>query len=324
MRKVLAASVGDLEDPTEKGQKIILYRRVILISVSVIFLSGIGLLGYFIGRGSPPDDKETSMSPVTTGIFEILHEQENRCAAVEQINLQKELDDAQKEADQLAESLKNQQEALRQQEEAFQQQQEEIENLEETILNALMANLSEKTISRSSPTVNGYAKKAKELLSLQRKVRAFENTPEAEEIDLTEYKAAIKKQLANIPTLKPIPGSLGGYGYRIHPIFGYRQFHPAVDMGAAVGTPIKAAAAGRVSDTGYNRSAGKFVKINHGNGFETLYYHCSKLYVSGGDRVNKGDVIAAVGNTGTSTAPHLHFGITFYGSPVNPNAIIME
>lgn len=293
------------------------YRRVTLALTLAVLLLGTGLFGFFIGQRHWADASEPLAAPTAAGLADALFEQENRCAVVEQINLQEELADARSEADQLAESLEQQQQEI-------QRQQDEMDNLEETILDALMANLSEKTVSRSGPTVASYAEKAKELISLERKVRSFEKTPEAAEIDLTDYKAILKRQLANIPTLKPIPGKLGGYGYRIHPIYGYRHFHPAVDMGARTGTPIKAAGGGTVTGAGYNRSAGRFVKINHGNGFETVYYHCSKLYVSVGDRVSKGEVIAAVGNTGTSTTPHLHFGITFYGSPVNPNKIIME
>ena len=79
-----------------------------------------------------------------------------------------------------------------------------------------------------------------------------------------------------------------------------------------------------MSDTGYNSSSGNFVKISHGYGFETLYFHCSKVHVTTGERVSKGQVIADVGTTGTSPTSQLHFGISFYGTPINPNQIIME
>ncbi|MDW7658154.1 MAG: M23 family metallopeptidase [Bacillota bacterium] len=318
MRKQRSETAGAPVRPIRKSKVTTYrYRRILLASVLAVLLLGTGLFGFLLGQGNTTTASESIAATAVAGMAEVLFEQENRCAAVEQINLQQELANAQKAADELANSLAQQQEEL-------QRQQEEMESLEENILNALMVNLSEKTVSRTSPTVTSYAQKAKDLLSLSRKVRSFEKTPEAAEVDLTDYKAAIKKQLANIPTLKPIPGSLSGYGYRYHPIYGYRHFHPAVDMGAKTGTSIKAAGAGTVTGAGYNRSAGRYVKINHGNGFETVYYHCSKLNVQVGDRVSKGEVIATVGNTGTSTTPHLHFGITFYGSPVNPNQIIME
>lgn len=318
MRKQRSETAGGGVRPIRKSRLFALHhRRIFVASALAVLLLGTGLFGFLLGQGNAATASESVASPAVAGLADVLFEQENRCAVVEQINLQQELADAQKAADELANSLAQQQEEL-------QRQQDEMESLEENILNALMANLAEKTVSRSSPTVASYAQKAKELLSLSRKVRNFEKTPEAAGFDLTDYKASIQKQLANIPTLKPIPGSLSGYGYRRHPIYGYRHFHPAVDMGAKSGTPIKAAGGGTVTGAGYNRSAGRFVKINHGNGFETVYYHCSKLYVQVGDRVKKGEVIATVGNTGTSTTPHLHFGVTFYGSPVNPNQIIME
>lgn len=318
MRKKRSVPAEPVVRPTSTSQKTVyLHRRAIVASALALLLAGSGLLGFMLGKGHEADAAAAPAPAGITGVAAELAKQEDRCAAVEQINLQQELAAAQKEADELADSLNRQQDEIA-------RQQEEMENLEETILDALMANLTEKTISRSGPTVASYAEKAKELLSLSRKVKSFEKTPEASEIDLTDYKAAISRQLANIPTLKPIPGKLDGYGYRIHPIYHYRHFHPAVDMGAPTGTPIKAAGGGTVIGAGYNSSAGRFVKINHGNGFITAYFHCSKLYVQAGDRVDKGEVIAAVGNTGTSTTPHLHFEVTFYGSPVNPRNIIME
>lgn len=318
MRKKRSVPAESVVRPTSTSQKAVyLHRRAIVASALALLLAGSGLLGFMLGKGHEADAAAAPAPAGIAGVAAELAKQEDRCAAVEQINLQQELAAAQKEADELADSLNRQQDEIA-------RQQEEMENLEETILDALMANLTEKTISRSGPTVASYAEKAKELLSLSRKVKSFEKTPEASEIDLTDYKAAISRQLANIPTLKPIPGKLDGYGYRIHPIYHYRHFHPAVDMGAPTGTPIKAAGGGTVIGAGYASGAGRYVKINHGNGFITAYFHCSKLYVQAGDRVKKGEVIAAVGNTGTSTTPHLHFEVTFYGSPVNPRNIIME
>ncbi|NLO36392.1 MAG: peptidoglycan DD-metalloendopeptidase family protein [Clostridiaceae bacterium] len=318
MRKKRFVPAEPLVRPTGTSKSTIyLHRRAIVAFTLILLLVGSGMLGFLLGRGQDADAASAPAPAGQSGIAAELAKQDNRCAIVEQINLQQELAAAQQEADQLVESLSRQQDEIA-------RQQDEMEQLEETILDALMANLTEKTISRSGPTVASYAEKAKDLLALSRKVKSFEKTPEASEIDLTDYKTAISRQLANIPTLKPIPGNLNGYGTRIHPIYRYRHFHPAVDMGAPTGTPIKAAGGGTILSAGYNSSAGRFVKINHGNGFITAYFHCSKLYVQVGDRVAKGDVIAAVGNTGTSTTPHLHFEVTFYGSPVNPKNIIME
>ena len=94
--------------------------------------------------------------------------------------------------------------------------------------------------------------------------------------------------------------------------------HTGLDIGASIGTPIKAAAGGTVTFSGYKGSYGYMVVISHGNGIETYYGHCSKLYVTAGQNVNQGDVIAAVGNTGNSTGPHLHLEIRINGVAYNP------
>ena len=94
--------------------------------------------------------------------------------------------------------------------------------------------------------------------------------------------------------------------------------HTGLDIGAASGTPIKAAASGTVTFAGYKGSYGYMVVIQHNNEIETYYGHCSKLYVTAGQKVNQGDVIAAVGNTGNSTGPHLHLEIRVNGVAYNP------
>ena len=94
--------------------------------------------------------------------------------------------------------------------------------------------------------------------------------------------------------------------------------HTGLDIGASIGTPIKAAASGTVTFAGYKGSYGYMVVISHSNEVETYYGHCSKLYVSAGQNVNQGDVIAAVGNTGNSTGPHLHLEIRVNGVAYNP------
>ena len=94
--------------------------------------------------------------------------------------------------------------------------------------------------------------------------------------------------------------------------------HTGLDIGASIGTPIKAAASGTVTFAGYKGSYGYMVVISHSDEVETYYGHCSKLYVSAGQKVNQGDVIAAVGNTGNSTGPHLHLEIRVNGVAYNP------
>lgn len=108
------------------------------------------------------------------------------------------------------------------------------------------------------------------------------------------------------------------YGNRIHPILGTQQFHNGVDMAAATGTPILAAYDGDVVAAAYSSSMGNYIMIDHGSGLYTIYMHCSALYVSKGQSVSKGQNIAAVGSTGRSTGPHLHFSVRLNGNYVSP------
>ncbi len=108
------------------------------------------------------------------------------------------------------------------------------------------------------------------------------------------------------------------FGYRDSPTAGASTYHQGIDIGASTGTGIYAAASGTVTDAGYNSSRGYYVVIYHGSGVSTVYMHCSELYVSAGDSVTQGETIAAVGSTGISTGPHLHFGVIEDGVYVNP------
>lgn len=108
------------------------------------------------------------------------------------------------------------------------------------------------------------------------------------------------------------------YGNRIHPILGTQQFHNGLDMAAPSGTAILAAYDGDVVAAAYSGSMGNYIMIDHGSGLYTIYMHCSALYVSKGQSVSKGQNIAAVGSTGRSTGPHLHFSVRLNGNYVSP------
>ena len=109
------------------------------------------------------------------------------------------------------------------------------------------------------------------------------------------------------------------FGYRIHPIYGYQRFHSGLDMAAPSGSPILAAADGKVVAASYEATMGNYVMIDHGDGLYTVYMHASALYVSTGQEVSAGTQIAAVGSTGSSTGPHLHFSVRLNGQYVNPH-----
>ncbi|MGB7247588.1 MAG: peptidoglycan DD-metalloendopeptidase family protein [Phormidesmis sp.] len=119
--------------------------------------------------------------------------------------------------------------------------------------------------------------------------------------------------------LKPSTGPVTSrFGSRFHPVLGYSRFHAGTDFGAAQGSPIQAAETGVVIFAGWYGGYGNAVIMDHGSGLTTLYGHASRLNVREGDAVKKGDVIAAVGTTGLSTGPHLHFEVRRRGEPVDP------
>jgi murein DD-endopeptidase MepM/ murein hydrolase activator NlpD len=117
----------------------------------------------------------------------------------------------------------------------------------------------------------------------------------------------------------PIRGRLtSGFGWRSDPINGARRYHAAIDLAAAIGTPVKAAMDGKVAAAGNNATYGKFIILSHDGGYQSMYAHLSVISVNQGDRVSQGNKIGEVGNTGYSTGPHLHFAMYKNGRAVNP------
>ena len=113
------------------------------------------------------------------------------------------------------------------------------------------------------------------------------------------------------------------FGMRVHPVLGYKRMHNGIDMACASGTPIYATRSGTVTVASYQAGgAGNYVSINHGDGFSSIYMHMTHYIVYVGQQVSKGQVIGYVGSTGISTGPHLHFGISYGGTYVNPLAYI--
>ncbi len=113
------------------------------------------------------------------------------------------------------------------------------------------------------------------------------------------------------------------FGGRPNPFSGYgRDWHPGIDIAVDYGTPVYASAAGYVQQAGWYGGYGKYIRLGHDFGYETAYGHMSRLAVSAGSFVKKGEVIGYVGSTGYSTGPHLHFEILKYGEQVNPSSLI--
>lgn len=117
----------------------------------------------------------------------------------------------------------------------------------------------------------------------------------------------------------PAMGKIGSdFGERNDPFTKIIKVHKGIDIEAANGTPVKAALGGTVTEAGYEKTFGNYIKINHPDGFSTLYAHCSSLNAKKGQAVKQGDVIAKVGNTGASMGYHVHFELRKNGTPVNP------
>lgn len=137
--------------------------------------------------------------------------------------------------------------------------------------------------------------------------------------------AAAKPQVS-IPSRMPLQDTrlTSDYGMRTHPVLGRRMGHKGVDLAAPTGTPIYATADGMVSRAGPFSSYGNYVAIEHGSRIQTRYAHMSRIAVSEGSRVRKGDIIGYVGSTGRSTGPHLHYEVRIDGAAVNPVPYMVE
>jgi murein DD-endopeptidase MepM/ murein hydrolase activator NlpD len=122
--------------------------------------------------------------------------------------------------------------------------------------------------------------------------------------------------------LSPVAGRItSSYGRRRHPILGYTRMHAGIDFGARYGSPIYAVSDGVVQFAGRHGGHGNYVKLGHGSGLATGYGHMSRIAVSSGAHVRRGQVIGYVGSTGLSTGPHLHYEMYRNGATVNPNSV---
>ena len=117
----------------------------------------------------------------------------------------------------------------------------------------------------------------------------------------------------------PVSGPVTSpFGWRIHPILGYKKFHTGIDIGVGYGVPIHAAGSGSVIYATWMGGYGNVIIIDHGDGLSTLYAHQSSLAVGTGAHVARGQTVGYVGSTGFSTGPHLHFEVRVNGNPVDP------
>ncbi len=141
--------------------------------------------------------------------------------------------------------------------------------------------------------------------------------------ELSKLASRKNDMLASIPAIQPVSNRdlnrmASGFGYRIHPVYKTRKLHTGMDFSAPTGTEIYATGNGKVIAAEYDRGYGYHVIIDHGFGYQTLYGHMSKMKVKKGQTVNRGEVIGLIGNTGTSTAPHLHYEVIKNNKKINP------
>jgi len=150
----------------------------------------------------------------------------------------------------------------------------------------------------------------------------------AQEKSFTELNEHLFKQtslFASTPAIWPARGWVtSNFGYRISPFTGLRQMHEGMDIANAMGTVVLSPANGIVSRVDRENGLGKNITINHGYGILTKYGHLSETYVHVGKRVKRGEKIAAIGNTGRSTGPHLHYEIVVNGVNINPEKYILN
>ncbi len=156
---------------------------------------------------------------------------------------------------------------------------------------------------------------------ITRKAKEVEQALQYVETQINEQKA----KLASTPALWPTRGYITDtFGMRKHPITGKRHFHNGMDIATQLGNKVIATADGYVLITEHTSILGNLVGIDHGFGFSTRYGHLSSFAVKEGDRVKRGQVIGWVGNTGRSTAPHVHYEVIYMGKNQNPMNYIFD
>ena len=178
------------------------------------------------------------------------------------------------------------------------------------------ADIREKNISHSDLVIALHEK-----VDRVRRKLYIESKSQDEVVHLAEKK---EKLYASIPAIQPVANKqlialASGFGLRIHPVYKVKKMHNGIDFAASIGTPVYATADGSVSKVEVRFSGyGKLVEIDHGFGYRTRYAHMHDFAVKKGQQVKRGDLIGYVGNTGLSTAPHLHYEVLINDERVDP------
>lgn len=242
----------------------------------------------------------------TVGYMEVILKSENLVDALTRMDMIQLIVQSDVELLKSINEQKTQVEALK--------EQQEIKRLELTaVINNLNAKQNDVMVASRSKEVY-MTSLQKDIKEMQRQEAAMEAQSKQIEKDILAAQRAV--EYAGGVMLWPVPGQdrvTSNFGGRADPITGVWSSHGGTDIAAPYGTPIVAANSGVVIFAGWHYSYGNYVIIDHGGGIATLYAHCSKLLVTNGQAVSKGDRVALVGSTGYSTGNHLHFEVRING-----------
>jgi len=196
---------------------------------------------------------------------------------------------------------------------------------------SLGANTTSETIPNSGYTAQGGSKGAMTGLAA---LQALEAQNKNINIMLTDTKRSVSEllgeidgrsgSLASFPNKWPTEGGVisSSYGGRTDPIASGSEWHQGIDIAVDFGAPVYAAGAGTVEFSDWNGGYGRYIRINHDNGYKTSYGHMSALIATNGQRVAKGEIIGLIGSTGYSTGPHLHFEVEAEGQTIDPHFVL--
>lgn len=223
----------------------------------------------------------------------------------------------------------------------------EISNLEKKLRRAIIRDVDSSKLGEGTSMVDSTAKETSNTSGYTGKggpgkmdVAGTMSVLRAQNVNIAQMLDATKKSVsellgevegksgaaATFPDKWPTDGGVisSGYGARSGPIEGGYDWHPGIDIAVEFGTPVYAAAAGTVEQAGLNGGYGRYVRIAHGNGYETAYGHMSGLAVAAGQKVIKGEIIGFVGSTGYSTGPHLHYEVLADGQTIDPFYVVKQ
>lgn len=273
---------------------------------------------YRIHVGKPQVAAALALLVLTLAGLIGVHFSQLRSASADLVRLQHERADEQRRLD-----------LMEQQAQALQRQNSESDRAIESIKRALGAQKADAaaravrvhaSLAHARGTVAALTERLQRLgrAAAQTQTQALRLSRLATRVLNLRHLASIAREhmIAAIPSLNPVNGEVtAGFGYRTVP---FPEFHKGLDLAADYGTLVRAAAAGTIVSAGWEGAFGIKVDIDHGNGYHTWYCHLSRLTVAAGRPVAKGDPIAAVGSTGESTGPHLHYQVMENGVAIDP------